>query len=396
MGRVVRVGIFSVITLLALIASVRLIAPADTAPSVRRQLVYLRAQLDAGAATRAQRDFPEGYFFLYALYGLTSVDLGAPTDARWALAHLESAEGRAPFSESLTPAYGIFYRGWVNWLRGGILMAQPPATRDPAEVTRFQQDSAAIAAAFDNSPTPFLAAYPGQVWPVDSVVAVASLALSDKLFPPVYGPLLIRWVANVQARLDPLTGLIPHTADPDTGRPTSGARGSSQSIIERFLVEIDPAFARAQYLRFRTWFLTAPLGLGPAVREYPHGTSGRSDADSGPLPLGVSLSATAVTLGAARVQGDSSLAAALANFGDVFGLPVDTPHTRRYAFGAVPIGDAFLAWSKSARPWVAPAQTGLAPKISRWWRLPLLTLFLVIGAAPWLIRAAWRRRRTAV
>lgn len=207
---------------------------------------------------------------------------------------------------------------------------------------------------------------------------------------------MIRWVANVQARLDPLTGLIPHTADPDTGSPTSGARGSSQSIMQRFLVEIDPSFARAQYAHFRTWFLTAPLGLGPAVREYPHGTSGPSDVDSGPLPLGVSLSATVVSIGAAKVQGDSSLAAGLADFGEVAGVPLDTPHTRRYAFGAVPIGDAFLAWSKSARPWVAPAQTGLAPVISPWWRMPLLTLFLAIGTAPWLLAAAWRRRRPAV
>lgn len=161
---------FSVVTLLALIASVRLIAPADTASSVRRQLVYLRSQLSSGAAARAQQDFPEGYFFLYALYGLTEVDLGlgsssrstALREARWALAHLESPPGRAPFSAALTPPYGIFYRGWVNWLRGGILLLQPASARDPAEVARFQQDSAAIAAAFDDSPTPFLAAYPGQ------------------------------------------------------------------------------------------------------------------------------------------------------------------------------------------------------------------------------------------
>ncbi|MGX6602992.1 hypothetical protein ACWKSP_12760 [Micromonosporaceae bacterium Da 78-11] len=405
MAKLLRVLLAAAISAAALIGAVRLIAPADTASSVRRQLIYLREELDSGAATEAQRSFPEGYFFLYALYGLTQVDLGLTHDgadslreARWALSKLESDEGRAPFAADLEPSYGVFYRGWVNWLRGGILALQPAATRDRAEVSRFEEESAALGAAFDASATPFLAAYPGQAWPVDSVVAVASLTLHDKLLTPRYETTVIRWTANVRADLDPATGLIPHTADVDTGDATSGARGSSQSIIQRFLPEIDPEFARRQYALFRTWFLTAPLGIGPAVREFPQGVAGQvvagqGDADSGPLLLGVSLPATAVTLGAAKVQGDTRLADALANFGEVAGLPLDTWQTRRYAFGAVPIGDAFLAWSKSATPWVAAPMSAPTQAVSRWWRLPLLTLFLLIGTAPWLILAVWRRRR---
>jgi hypothetical protein len=398
MARLVRVVLAVAISAVALVGAVRLTAPADTTSSVRRQLAYLRSALEDGAATRAQEQFPEGYFFLYALYGLTEVDLADESsldEARWALTRLESDAGRQPFSAALKPAYGVFYRGWLNWLRGGILSLQPSTARDPAELAAFERDSADLATAFDESPTPFLPAYPGQAWPVDSTVAVASLALHDKLVTPRYGATVTRWLAGVRVNLDPATGLIPHTADVDTGLPTSGARGTSQSIIHRFLPEIDPSFARDQYLKFRAKFLARPLGLGPAIREYPHGTSGPADADSGPLPLGISLSATAVTLGAAKVQGDSSLAAGLANFGEVAGFPVDTWHTRRYALGLVPIGDAFLAWSKSARPWVAEPSPAPPSALSWWWRVPLLTLFLLIGAAPWLIPAVRRRRRAA-
>jgi hypothetical protein len=98
-----------------------------------------------------------------------------------------------------------------------------------------------------------------------------------------------------------------------------------------------------------------------------------------------------VTLGAARVQGDDRLAGALAGTGDVVGVPVDTPWTRRYALGVLPIGDAFVAWSKTARPWVADPPPAPEPDRSRWWRLPLLAVLLVAGAVPWLIR--WRVRR---
>ncbi|SNY56930.1 hypothetical protein [Paractinoplanes atraurantiacus] len=392
MARVVRLVLAMLISAVALTGVVRLVAPADGDSGVRRQLAFLKHELESGAAEEAQTQFPEGFFFMYALYGLTAADLNEIDEARWALEKLESEAGRAPFGGDMSLPYGVFYRGWTNWLRGGILMRQPSAQRDAAELRRFEDDSAAIAAAFDASPTPFLVSYPGRAWPVDSTVAMASLRLHDKLLTPAYDTTVIRWVANVRARLDPATGLMPHTADADTGEPTSGAQGTSQSIMQRFLPEIDPEFARQQYGLFRTEFLSAPLGIGPTVREHPNGTDGPSNVDSGPLVLGVSLSATVVTIGAAKLQGDDSLADGLANFGEVAGLPISTPWTKRYAFGAAPIGDAFLAWSKSARPWVFEPPSPSKREISHFWRLPLLVFFLALGTAPWLVEAARRRR----
>jgi hypothetical protein len=177
---------------------------------------------------------------------------------------------------------------------------------------------------------------------------------------------------------------MPHRVDLSSGAPAEVARATSQSIIHRFLGEIDPAFARAQYLRFRLLYVVRPLGLGPAVREYPRGLDGPADVDSGPLPLGVSFSATVVTLGAAQMQGDTALAGALANYGELIGLPLDTPYTKRYALGLLPVGDAFLAWSKTARPWVSPPPDPPPATVSWWWRVPLLALLVLVGALPWL------------
>ncbi|MBU2662699.1 hypothetical protein KOI35_04190 [Actinoplanes bogorensis] len=391
MLRVLRLVLAIAISAAAALGVVRLVTPADGDSGVRRQLAFLRHELESGAAEDAQRLFPEGYFFLYALYGLTAVDASRLDDARWALSRLESDAGRAPFAGDMPLRYGVFYRGWVNWLRGGIASL----SRDPADLRALQEDSAAIAAAFDASPTPYLTSYPGQAWPVDSTVAIASLRLHDKVLTPAYDVTVIRWLANVQARLDPATQLMPHIVDADTGSPTSGAQGTSQSLINRFLPEIDADFARQQYTRFRTWFLAAPLGLGPTVREYPVGVDGPANVDSGPLVLGTSLSATVVTIAAARLNGDPSLARGLAQFGEVAGLPVSTPWSKRYAFGAAPIGDAFLAWSKTARPWVAAPPQPASRVLSRWWQLPLLTLFVAVGLTPWLIGAARRRHRPA-
>ena len=144
--------------------------------------------------------------------------------------------------------------------------------------------------------------------PVDSTVAIAALRLHDSLLPARFDGTVARWLDGVRQRLDPATGLLPHRVDPVTGAPAEVARGTSQSVIHRFLPEIDPAFAREQYLRFRDSFVVSPLRLGPAVREYPLGTDGAGDVDSGPLLLGVSLSATVVTLGAAGVFGFMAVA----------------------------------------------------------------------------------------
>jgi hypothetical protein len=265
-------------------------------------------------------------------------------------------------------------------------------------VARFAADWAALGAAFERSPTPFLTAYPGQAWPVDSTVAVAALRLCDtpnllprdRSQPARFAPTIERWLRAARVRLDPSTGLLPHRADPLTGEPLEGARGSSQSIIARFLSEIDPDWGREQYVLFRRQFVATPLGVA-GVREYPHGNQSAGDVDSGPLLLGISLSASAVTLGAALMREDTALAYPLLQASEAFGLPISWGGSKRYLFGAVPVGDAFLVWSKSALPWFeVPMPSPASPVVRWWWRLPTHALSLALVALFWL---PFRRRR---
>ena len=361
-------------------------------------------------ANRCNSCFPRATFFSHTLYGLAWVEVGlryspgeplyaqALKEARWALARLDSPAGRAPFSDQLDPPLGVFYVGWSNWLRGGILRLQPESTRDPEQVARFEADCTALAQAFDASPTPFLSAYPGQAWPVDSVVAIAALRLHDTLLPPRFGPTISRWSQAARARLDPGTGLLPHQVNSKTGQPLEGARGSSQSIIARFLIEIDPDWGREQYELFRRQFIAPLLGV-PGVREYPIGQDRLGDVDSGPLVLGFSASSTVVTLGAAQIHGDREIADPLLQASEAVGLPIQWGDTKRYAFGLLPVGDAFLVWSKTARPWIAPmvaplaastATTPLPHITSLLWRWPSHGLALVLIALLW--SPLWMRR----
>ncbi|MFI7061940.1 hypothetical protein ACIBL3_13220 [Kribbella sp. NPDC050124] len=380
MLRKLLIGLAVIATLVAGVGTARLVLPrTDPTGGVVKQLAFLRAEIEGGADHAAQQQFPEGYFFLNALYGLTWVQVGladpaqsvdATTEARWALDRLESPNGTAVFDASLRPKYGVFHAGWTNYLRGGLIALKHA---DAAEIDEFTRASVELATAFRTAKTPFLPAYPGQAWPVDSTVAIASLRAYDALVAPRFGSTTDRWVAAVKTELDPATGLLPHQVEPET----VGARATSQSMIQRFLVEIDPAFARAQYEIFRDKFVA---GLG--VREYPKGVAGPGDVDSGPLILGISLSATVVTMGAARVAHDP-FADRLAREGDLLGVPISGPTTKRYALGQVPIGDAFLAWSLSARPLVGSDQPELRGN-SGWWRVPWLLLIWLPALILWL------------
>ncbi len=393
------IGVAVIATLVAGVGTARLVLPwTDPARGVVKQLAFLRAELEGGADLAAQKQFPEGYFFLNVLYGLSWVQVGiddparsadATAQVRWALDRIASTDGTAPFDESLQPQYGVFYAGWTNWLRGGLIAL---GQSDAADRDTFTSESVEIATAFRTAKTPFLAAYPGQAWPVDSVVAIASLRLYDALVAPRFGQIARNWVTTAKTKLDPATGLLPHQVVPQV----SGARGSSQAMIQRFLIDIDPAFARTQYEIFKDKFVT---GLG--VREYPKGTAGPGDVDSGPLVFGRSLSATVVAVGAARVHHDP-LADQLAREGELVGLPFSGLKTKRYLFGAVPIGDAFLAWSTSARPMVATEQESRdQPEFdgeSGWWRLPWLVLLWLPALILWgalRLRHRGRRRKRA-
>lgn len=371
-------------------------------------LAYLRSALDAGAGGRMQELFPEGYFFTHVLYGLSWTELGArrrvstgaaQSQAQWALGRLSASQGTAPFDPALRPAYGVFYAGWSLLLRSK-LAALAPTGSSGAERSRIRQEadaiSAALTASIEGSGSPFLQAYPGGSWPVDTVVAVAAMVAADAAVGADHRRPIRRWLASVPSFLDERTGLLPHRVDAGTGGILQGARGSSQSVIQRFWPAVDPDGAPASYRRYREQFLSRELGF-VGLQEYPHGVSGSGDVDSGPLMLGMSLSASAVTIGAALANGDPALARELIEAAEVLGMPVTWQGKRRYAAGQVPVGDAFVVWARVTTP--APAQPDFPPvrALWAWWLvLPWLALLSWWGALYAVFRATAAHRSRVV
>jgi len=394
-------------TLLAAVPTVRLYTPspldrtdaeivADALPRLR----FLRAAMDRGAGERMQLLFPEGYYFTSVLYGIAWVDVGARDasrrgealrEARWALARLDSARGTEPFAPASGLPHGVFHAGWTTWLRGGVVRLAGGTQGDPSGAARLAAEAEALRAAFDGSRTPFLQAYPGQAWPVDSVVAVAALRLHDAVLgdagrPPQSEATIRGWASLARARTDPATGLLPHRVDPVDGRPVEGARATSQVVLLRFLADVDPGWSSRDHRRFRARFASTVPGV-PAVREHPRGVSRPGDVDSGPLVLGLSASASTVGLGTAVVHGDRATARALAGLAEATGMPLRWRGRTRYALGVLPVGDAFLAWSVTARRWVSPpaAPGGGSDPALRWWRVPWHLATLSVLVPLWVV-----------
>lgn len=360
--------------------------------AVPAQVRFLQSAIDSGAGLRMQQLFPEGAYFLTALTASAAArsaapDLGAIRTLR---DELDRPASVAVFGSGMVPEHGIFQAGWALV----VAVDLATASRDPADLADVTRRAEVIDAAFRTSRTGFLEGYPRQFWPCDSVVGASALARAGVLLDRQDWLATVRsWRATVSAAADPGLGLLPHRVD-EAGTPLEGPRGSSQSIIQAFWPTIGQALDgtpdRRLWARFTSAFVVREAGL-VGVREFPVGTDGAGDVDSGPLVLGVSASASAVGLAAAREVGDTDLAQSLDREAELLGLPLRWAGQRRYALGVLPVGDAFLAWARSR-----PRGTDLdTDRPEPWWPVLLVLAAvpaLVVGPLLWADRRRIRRR----
>lgn len=210
--------------------------------------------------------------------------------------------------------------------------------RQKEEIELFNLKCQQIADAFSKNSSPYLESYSNGIWQADNVICMASLALHDKLFTPKYDKIISEWVQKVKAQLDPKTGLIGHSGN------EKSPRGSSQSLINVFLPDIDSVFAKEVFKKYRNNFLENRLGL-TLIREYPKGTEGKGDIDSGPVIWDIGGVASIVGIKAMAVNKDYSSAKTLRNNIEALTLPLTINNQKRYFLGLFSMADIFIAWS---------------------------------------------------
>lgn len=355
------------------------------------QLRSIKHRLDRGAADDMQRLFPEGRIFAWSFYGLSLVNMATadPTDAefrRHAVAELEAlipvvAEQahRSPFhspSEPVVPEGGVIPAGHVNLLRAGYLLLGGDSA--PIELD-FHDLSATLYGEFMASPTGSLETYAGLVWPVDNVFALESLRLHDVLYDTEYGEAGVRWADWLSEHRDPATGMMVSWTEVD-GSLRDDPRGCALSWSLAVMPGFAPDFAAEQYARYRAdWFVHVLGSTG--IREWPPGTHGGMDADTGPIVGGIGAAASGLGIAAARANGDGATLARLLRAMEVLSVPATGPRGKSYFLGQVLLADELALWGKTIRVWDQPPSDDVPAAFESPSSLPFWLLFGIVAVA---------------
>ena len=379
----------------------------DSKDDILLQLNFLETELKENHLdVRMQRIFPEGLVFINALYGLAWCELAisdpadsllkmkAINEALFAFDNIDAGRAKWSFPEYLNPEYGIFYNGWRNYLLSKIFSIDKDFANSDFYYKKLQNQGDLIVSAIDSADTPYLESYGSQSWPADTYVAIASLAIYDRIFGQRYNDDITKWLESVKTKLDPETKMIPHKVDSKNGNSNQGARGCSMILMLRMLGEIDATFSNQQYQLFKERFVTKTFGL-PSIREYPLGQRGLGDIDSGPVIFGVGFSATIVGIGTFAMYDDLILSQRQYKTVHAFGFDRKTKKGKKYLYGMLPMADAFIAWGRATE---LNYNKDSVTNNEQFWRLKFKLLPGFILLIIWMFyfrKWAWRQLKTA-
>lgn len=191
--------------------------------------------------------------------------------------------------------------------------------------------------------------YPGETYPPDNSVAVASLRVADMTLGKAYEKTINEWIEQTKKIEDPDFGMIPFQIDSETGKPMQTFRGSNMGWNSFFLPLIDESYAKVQFERFRKKMVAHLPGFA-AFREFPSGYFFGADRDSGPIIFGLSATATGFSVAGARHMNDQKLFSGLLRTIEIFGVSVTKNNERHYLTMPI-VSDAMMLAMKTATNW---------------------------------------------
>lgn len=211
------------------------------------------------------------------------------------------------------------------------------------------------------SPTGLIETYPGEAYPTDVAAVAGAIAVHGRVTGVHHGDVLAHWADGVRrVQIDPDSGLVIQRLDATTGAPHDAPRASGTGLAAYFAGFADRSvaigFTDALLRQERTF-----AGFG-GIHEYGPGHDGPGDIDSGPVILGVSVSATGFALAPFRAFHHQAAFTRIYRTTDLFGLPVreSSPSATglaverwRFRTGG-PIGNALLFAFLTSGPEIAP------------------------------------------
>jgi hypothetical protein len=227
---------------------------------------------------------------------------------------------------------------------------------DPAFPASVAREHDAVIAAYERrllaSPTGLIETYPGEAYPTDTAAVAGAIAVHGRATGADHTRVLAHWAERVDAvQIDPASGFVVQRMGAHDGAAHDAPRGSGTALAAYFAGFADRAVAHRlaeNLFRHEATF----FGFG-AIREYAPGHAGNGDVDSGPVVLGVSVSATGFALGPARAHGYVESFERIYRTTELFGGPVVSGGRQHFLTGG-PIGNALLLAMLTSGPELAP------------------------------------------
>ncbi|MVU76866.1 hypothetical protein GPX89_06360 [Nocardia sp. ET3-3] len=214
---------------------------------------------------------------------------------------------------------------------------------DPAFPAQLAAQQDALVASYERrllaSPTALLETLPGEAYPTDVAAVAAAIAVHGRATGADHSAVLAHWARQVRAgQIDRATGLVWQRVGVD-GRAHDAPRASGTGLAAYFAGFADRGIARELASGF---FRQERNIFGfSAIHEYGKGYDGAGDIDSGPVVLGISVSATAFALAPARAFGRRDIFTRVYRTVDLTGSPLRSGNRVRFANGGA-IGNALL------------------------------------------------------
>jgi hypothetical protein len=249
---------------------------------------------------------------------------------------------------SLGGPHGHAYLGYVALALCFEAAVEPASPR--AALARRMSDS--FARRLDASAHGLIETYPGEAYPPDVALVLGAVGLCDRVVGGEH-PAAARAARSLMASFtDPASGYLVQKASVVTGKWQDAPRGSGTALAAFALAYVDARASRALDAALARAGHVGLWGLG-GVREYPPGTTGAGDVDSGPIFFGLSVSATGFAVASARLHRDRRRFRELMGSVELFGAPVSEGDQRRYT-SAGALGEEILFAMMTAGPLAAP------------------------------------------
>ena len=260
------------------------------------------------------------------------------------LAFGEAAWGEQPLG-SLESDRGHGYLGYLALAMGMHRLVRP----DSVDADLHDRVTESLSRRLDEEPQGLFETYPGESYPPDISAVIGAVGLHGRATGADHSARISRWTRALRrGYVDPDSGLLVQAADARTGAHLDRPRASGTALAAYFLAFADTPLSNELYRALRSECHIRFLGFG-GIREYARGERGFGDIDSGPVILGVGLSATGFTVAGARVHRDRETYRTLARTAHAFGAPLDVDGRRTNVTGG-PLGDAILLAMLTAGP----------------------------------------------